>query len=63
MENDCERQKDYNLNKDNVCCEEKFKRLRLSSFEANYFLFLWFTKEKEVFMILTDMTWTPSVTF
>ncbi len=31
--------------------------------EAELLLFLRFIKKKEVFMISTEMTWTPSVTF
>ena len=62
MENNRQGPKDYYLTQCKSC-EEKFKTLTRLVFEANYFLFLCFTKEKEVFMILTDMTWTPSVTF
>jgi hypothetical protein len=29
--------------------------------QSSYFLNLTFTKEKEVFMISTDQSWTPSV--
>jgi len=51
------------MNTNHSPCKEKSKRTRGLGFDANYFLILYLTKEKEVFMILTDMTWTPSATF
>jgi hypothetical protein len=51
------------MNTNHSPSKEKFKRNPPFGFDANNFLILYFTKEKEVFMILTDMTWTPSVTF
>jgi hypothetical protein len=37
--------------------------IKTDKFLKGVLLFLHFTKEKEVFMTITDMTWAPSVTF